>query len=82
VISLEAIPIPRVPRLPLVGDPLRRIRGPRDLHAVSTRADEATDLQALVREAAETFAACPTTKIMINWATRSGRQDRVFRARR
>jgi len=47
VISPEAIPIPRVPRLPLVGDPLRRIRVPRDLHTVSTRADETTDVQAL-----------------------------------
>jgi CubicO group peptidase (beta-lactamase class C family) len=47
VISLEAIPVPPIPRLPLVGDPLRRIRVPRDLLAVSARADEATDVQAL-----------------------------------
>ena len=47
MISPAAIPIPPIPRLPLVGDPLRRIRVPRDLHAVSTRADEATDVQAL-----------------------------------
>ena len=47
VISLEAIPIPPIPRLPLVGDPLRRIRVPRDLHAVSARAAEAGDLKAL-----------------------------------
>jgi len=47
VISLEAIPIPPIPRLPLVPDPLRRIRVPRDIEAVSTRADEVADVEAL-----------------------------------
>ena len=47
VISLEAIPIPPIPRLPLVPDPLRRIRVPRDLDAVSARAPEVADVQAL-----------------------------------
>jgi len=52
VISPQAIPIPPIPRLPLVGDPLRRIRVPGDLHAVSTRADETPDVQALGMTAA------------------------------
>ena len=52
MISLEAIPIPRVPRLPLVGDPLRRIRVPGDLRAISTCADETPDVQALGMTAA------------------------------
>ena len=39
-----AIPIPR---LPLVGDPLRRIRVPHDLGSVTTRAIEETDVRAL-----------------------------------
>jgi CubicO group peptidase (beta-lactamase class C family) len=47
VISLEAIPIPPIPRLPLVPDPLRRIRVPSDLDAVSARAPEAGDLESL-----------------------------------
>jgi CubicO group peptidase (beta-lactamase class C family) len=47
VISLEAIPIPPIPRLPLVPDPLRRIRVPRDLDAVTARAPEVADVQAL-----------------------------------
>ncbi len=47
VISPQAIPIPPIPRLPLVGDPLRRIRVPGDLHEVSTRAGETPDVQAL-----------------------------------
>ncbi|HEY7456411.1 MAG TPA: serine hydrolase domain-containing protein [Solirubrobacterales bacterium] len=47
MISLETIPIPPIPRLPLVPDPLRRIRVPRDIEAVSTRADEAADIEAL-----------------------------------
>jgi len=47
VISLEAIPTPPIPRLPLVPDPLRRIRVPRDLDAVSARAPEVADVQAL-----------------------------------
>jgi CubicO group peptidase (beta-lactamase class C family) len=52
VISLEAIPVPPIPRLPLVPDPLRRIRVPRDLEAVSTRAEEVTDVAALDMTAA------------------------------
>ncbi len=47
MISLESIPIPPIPRLPLVGDPLRRIRVPRDLDAVTARSVEARDAQAL-----------------------------------
>jgi CubicO group peptidase (beta-lactamase class C family) len=47
VISLETIPIPPIPRLPLVPDPLRRIRVPRDLGAVSARSEEAADVRAL-----------------------------------
>ena len=47
MISLESLAIPPIPRLPLVGDPLRRIRVPRDLDAVSARACEATDVEAL-----------------------------------
>ena len=47
MISLENLPIPPIPRLPLVPDPLRRIRVPRDLGSVTARADEASDLQAL-----------------------------------
>jgi len=47
VISLEAIPTPPIPRLPVVPDPLRRIRVPRDLDAVSARAPEVADVQAL-----------------------------------
>ncbi len=40
----SAIPIPR---LPLVGDPLRRIRVPRELHSVTARAAEEAGVQAL-----------------------------------
>ena len=47
MISLESLPIPPIPRLPLVGDPLRRIRVPRDLTTVSARSDEAADVEAL-----------------------------------
>ena len=47
MISLEAIPVPPIPRLPLVGDPLRRIRVPRDLRDLSTRSAEIGDLQEL-----------------------------------
>jgi CubicO group peptidase (beta-lactamase class C family) len=47
VISLEDVPIPRIPRLPLVTDPLRRIRVPRDLGSVTARAPEAGDLEAV-----------------------------------
>jgi CubicO group peptidase (beta-lactamase class C family) len=47
VISLESMPIPSIPRLPLVPDPLRRIRVPRDLDAVSARAPEADDVESL-----------------------------------
>jgi CubicO group peptidase (beta-lactamase class C family) len=47
VISLEDVPIPRIPRLPLVTDPLRRIRVPRDLGSVIARAPEAGDLEAV-----------------------------------
>ena len=47
MISLETLPIPPIPRLPLVRDPLRRIRVPRDLSAVSTRSVEANDVEAL-----------------------------------
>ncbi len=47
MISLEAIPTPPIPRLPLVGDPLRRIRLPRDLCAVTARSGEAADVQEL-----------------------------------
>jgi CubicO group peptidase (beta-lactamase class C family) len=47
VISLETIPIPSIPRLPLVGDPLRRIRVPAELDAVSAHALEAADVEAL-----------------------------------
>ena len=52
MISLEAIPIPPIPRLSLVGGPLRRIRVSDDLHAVSVRAREVTDVQALGMTAA------------------------------
>jgi len=45
--SLESLPIPPIPRLPLVPDPLRRIRVPRDLASVTARSQEASDLQAL-----------------------------------
>ncbi len=44
--------IPLIPRLPLVPDPLRRIRVPRDLGAVSTRSLEAADVEALGMTAA------------------------------
>ncbi len=47
MISLEAIPTPPIPRLPLVPDPLRRIRVPHDREAVSTRAAEVADVEAL-----------------------------------
>jgi CubicO group peptidase (beta-lactamase class C family) len=47
VISLENVPIPPIPRLPLVSDPLRRIRVPSDLGSVTSRSVEAGDLQAL-----------------------------------
>jgi CubicO group peptidase (beta-lactamase class C family) len=39
--------IPPIPRLPLVPDPLRRIRVPRDLAAVSTRSEETGDVESL-----------------------------------
>ncbi len=52
MISLESIPVPPIPRLPLVPDPLRRIRVPHDLHAVSARSDEAADVEALGMTAA------------------------------
>jgi len=47
VISLEGLPSLPIPRLPLVGDPLRRIQVPRDLASVTARSPEASDLQAL-----------------------------------
>ena len=47
LISLENLPIPPIPRLPLVPDPLRRIRVPRDLGSVTARSDESSDLQDL-----------------------------------
>ncbi len=47
VLSLETIPTPTIPRLPLVPDPLRRIRVPRDLDAISVRAAEVSDVEAL-----------------------------------
>jgi CubicO group peptidase (beta-lactamase class C family) len=47
VISLETLPLPPIPRLPLVADPLRRIRVPRDLHALTTASGEATDVERL-----------------------------------
>jgi len=52
VISLETIPIPSIPRLPLVPDPLRRIRVPSDLGAVSARSREVADVEALGMTAA------------------------------
>jgi CubicO group peptidase (beta-lactamase class C family) len=52
VISLETMRIPPIPRLPLVPDPLRRIRVPRDLGAVSARSLEAADVEALGMTAA------------------------------
>jgi CubicO group peptidase (beta-lactamase class C family) len=47
VISLEDVPIPPIPRLPLVPDQLRRIRVPRDLGSVTARSPEAGDLEAV-----------------------------------
>ena len=47
MISLETLPVPPIPRLPLVGDPLRRIRVPRDLHALTTGSVEAADVETL-----------------------------------
>jgi CubicO group peptidase (beta-lactamase class C family) len=47
LISLENLPTPPIPRLPLVPDPLRRIRVPRDLGSVTARSDESSDLQDL-----------------------------------
>ncbi len=47
VMSLENLPIPAIPRLPLVPDPLRRIRVPRDLGAVTARSAEAGNPQAV-----------------------------------
>jgi len=47
VISLEAVPVPSIPRLPLVPDPLRRIRVPRDFGSVTARSSEASDLRAV-----------------------------------
>ena len=44
--------IPSIPRLPLVPDPLRRIRVPRDLGAVTARSLEAPDVEALGMTAA------------------------------
>jgi CubicO group peptidase (beta-lactamase class C family) len=52
VISLESMPTPPIPRLPLVPDPLRRIRVARDLDAVSARAPEAGDVESLGMTAA------------------------------
>jgi len=46
VISLESIPVPPIPRLPLVPDPLRRIRVSGDLDTVTACSAEASDLQA------------------------------------
>jgi CubicO group peptidase (beta-lactamase class C family) len=46
------MPMLPIPRLPLVGDPLRRIRVPGDLYAVTARSDEATDVEALGMTAA------------------------------
>src|SRR5271167_500833 len=47
VIPLESIPTPPIPRLPLVPDPLRRIRVPSDLGAVTARSHEVADVEAL-----------------------------------
>ena len=47
MISLEDVPIPPIPRLPLVPDQLRRIRVPRDLGSVTARSPEAGDLEAV-----------------------------------
>ena len=47
VLSLETIPTLPIPRLPLVPDPLRRIRVPHDLDAVSACAAEVPDVEAL-----------------------------------
>ncbi len=47
MISLEAIPVPPIPRLPLMPDPLRRIRVPGDLGSVTSRSVEESDPQAL-----------------------------------
>lgn len=52
VLSLETIPTPIIPRLPLVPDPLRRIRVPRDLDAISARAAEVADVESLGMTAA------------------------------
>ena len=52
MISLERMRVPPIPRLPLVPDPLRRIRVPRDLDAVTARAPEAADVEALGMTAA------------------------------
>ena len=46
--------MPRVPRLPLVPDPLRRIRVPRDLEAVTAVGDEADPADAgMTRDSVE-----------------------------
>ncbi|MGI8921715.1 MAG: serine hydrolase [Solirubrobacteraceae bacterium] len=47
MISLERLPRPPIPRLPLVADPLRRIRVPADLGSVTSRALEVADVEAL-----------------------------------
>lgn len=47
MISLESLPVPAIPRLPLLPDPLRRIRVPADLESVTARAAEVADLPAL-----------------------------------
>ncbi len=52
MLSLETIPTPPIPRLPLVPDPLRRIRVPGDLDAVSARAAEVSDVEELGMTAA------------------------------
>ena len=52
MISLENKPILPIPRLPLVSDPLRRIRVPRDLGSVTSRSVEESDPQALGMTAA------------------------------
>jgi CubicO group peptidase (beta-lactamase class C family) len=52
VISLEDVPFPPIPRLPLVPDPLRRIRVPSDLDAVTARSDEVAEVEALGMSAA------------------------------
>ncbi len=47
MISPEKLPALPIPRLPLVADPLRRIRVPRDLQAVTVRSSEASAVEPL-----------------------------------